>query len=159
MFSFGSIQSKKSKNIPLTYLILLLSLFIASSGCSPETEIAGHKVCEGDIGKLIYIECPSGKSSADNSTTAGSGGGGIAGRIISLNGGTINSSGEIFLLAMEAPDVTSPMVTKLVKYSASGSLDSTFGTNGELDVDSILPSQNYYYPPVIDSSGNFYTAV
>ena len=50
------------------------------------------------------------------------------------------------------------MVTKLVKYSASGSLDSTFGTNGELDVDSILPSQNYYYPPVIDSSGNFYTA-
>ena len=50
------------------------------------------------------------------------------------------------------------MVTKLVKYSASGSLDSTFGTNGELDVDSILPSQNYYYPPVIDSSGNIYTA-
>ena len=159
MFSFGSIQSKKSKNIPHTYLFLLLSLFIASSGCSPETEIAGHKVCEGDIGKLIYIECPSGKSSADNSTTAGSGGGGIAGRIISLNGGAINSSGEIFLIAKEAPDVTSPQqITKLFKYSASGSLDSTFGTNGELDVDSILPSQNYYYPPVIDSSGNFYTA-
>ena len=157
MFSFGSIQSKKSKYIPLTYLFLLLSLFIASSGCSPETEIAGHKVCEGDIGKLIYIECPSGKSSADNSTTAGSGGGGIAGRIISLNGGAINSSGEIFLIAKESIDVTT-MKTKLVKYSASGSLDSTFGTNGELDVDSILPSQNYYYPPVIDSSGNIYTA-
>ena len=84
MFSFGSIQSKKSKNIPHTYLFLLLSLFIASSGCSPETEIAGHKVCEGDIGKLIYIECPSGKSSADNSTTAGSGGGGIAGGLFRL---------------------------------------------------------------------------
>jgi len=158
MFSFGSIQSKKSKNIPHTYLFLLLSLFIASSGCSPETEIAGHKVCEGDIGKLIYIECPSGKSSADNSTTTGSGGGGIAGRIIMFDVGAINSSGEIFLIAKEAPDVTSPMVTKLVKYSASGSLDSTFGTNGELDVDSILPSANYYYPPVIDSSGNIYTA-
>ena len=159
MFSFGSIQSKKSKNIPHTYLFLLLSLFIASSGCSPETEIAGHKVCEGEIGKLIYIECPSGKSSADNSTTAGSGGGGIAGRIIMFDVGAINSSGEIFLIAKEAPDVTSPQqITKLFKYSASGSLDSTFGTNGELDVDSILPSQNYYYPPVIDSSGNFYTA-
>ena len=137
MFSFGSIQSKKSKNIPLTYLFLLLP-FLFFYGCH-------------DGGLTL-------ENSSDNSTTAGSGGGGIAGRIISLNGGAINSSGEIFLIAKEAPDRTSPMVTKLVKYSASGSLDSTFGTNGELDVDSILPSQNYYYPPVIDSSGNFYTA-
>ena len=53
MFSFGSIQSKKSKNIPHTYLFLLLSLFIASSGCSPETEIAGHKVCEGTSENLF----------------------------------------------------------------------------------------------------------
>ena len=135
MFSFSSIQSKKSKYIPLTYLILLLPLLF-SFGCKGGPD----------------------PTASDNSTNAGSGGGGIAGRIIMLNGGTINSSGEIFLIAMEAPDVTSPMVTKLVKYSASGSLDSTFGTNGELDVESILPSQNYYYPPVIDSSGNFFTA-
>ena len=135
MFSFGSIQSKKSKNIPHTYLFLLLSLLF-SFGCKGGPD----------------------PTTADNSTTAGSGGGGIAGRFISLNVGAINSSGEIFLIVKEAPDVTSPMVTKLVKYSASGSFDSTFGTNGELDVNSILPSANYYYPPVIDSSGNFYTA-
>ena len=140
MFSFGSIQSKKSKNIPLTYLILFLPLLF-SIGCKggPDPTAADN--------------------STDNSTTAGSGGGGIAGRFISFNSGAINSSGEIFRIAKEAPDVTSPQqITKLFKYSASGSLDSTFGTNGELDVDSILPSQNYYYPPVIDSSGNFYTA-
>ena len=159
MFSFGSIQSKKSKNIPHTYLFLLLSLFIASSGCSPETEIAGHKVCEGEIGKLIYIECPSGKSSADNSTTAGSGGGVIAGGNFLIEKGAINSSGEIFLIAKEAPDVTSPQqITKLFKYSASGSLDSTFGTNGELDVSSILANTTIMKKLVIDSSGNMYAA-
>ena len=102
-------------------MFLLLSLFIASSGCSPETEIAGHKVCEGDIGKLIYIECPSGKSSADNSTTAGSGGGGIAGRFICLIVVPSIHLAKYFLLAKEAPDVTSPQITKLVKYSASES--------------------------------------
>ena len=37
------------------------------------------------------------------------------------------------------------------------SLDSTFGTNGELDVDSILPLK-LLLSTVIDSSGNFYTA-
>ena len=100
MFSFGSIQSKNLRIFP-TYLFLL-SLFIASSGCSPK-QIAGHKVCEGDIGKLIY-KCPSGKSSADNSTTAGSGGGGIAGiflkRVPSIH------LAKYFL--SKAPDVTSP---------------------------------------------------
>ena len=139
MFSFSSIQSKKSKYIPLTYLILLLPLLF-SFGCK-----GGPDPTASD-------------NSTDNSTTAGTGGGGIAGRIMMFENGAINSSGEIFLIAKETPDRTSPMETKLFKYSASGSLDSTFGTNGELDVESILPSQNYYYPPVIDSSGNFFTA-
>ena len=157
MFSFGSIQSKKSKNIPHTYLFLLLSLFIASSGCSPETEIAGHKVCEGDIGKLIYIECPSGKSSADNSTTTGSGGGAIAGGNFSIEKGAINSSGELFLIIRDMSDILNPTY-KFAKYSASGSLDSTFGTNGDLDVSSILANTTTMKKLVIDSSGNMYAA-
>ena len=123
-----------------------------------ETEIAGHKVCEGDIGKLIYIECPSGKSSADNSTTAGSGGGVIAGKnFFTIHNGAINSSGELFLL-IQAGDFLNPTF-KFAKYSASGSLDSTFGTNGELDVSSIFLGNTISMKKlVIDSSGNMYAA-